>query len=54
MSDVNVKLVSPAGPRTYEERSSPYLLNVEVLESLKQAIKQAKEASSMDAKGDHK
>lgn len=54
MPDVSVKLVSPGDPKIYEERSSPYLLNVEVLESLKQAIKQAKDASSMDAKGDHK
>jgi hypothetical protein len=52
MSDVNVKLISPADPRTYAEKSSPYLLNVEVLETLKQAIKQAKDANSMDARSD--
>jgi hypothetical protein len=46
MSDVNVKLVSPADPRLYEQRTSSYLLNVEVLEDLKQAIKQAKDTKS--------
>jgi len=31
MSDLNVKLVSPADPRLYEQKTSSYLLNVEVL-----------------------
>jgi hypothetical protein len=46
MSDLNVKLISPADPRLYEQKTSSYLLNVEVLEDLKQAIKQAKDAIS--------
>lgn len=44
MSDLNIKLVAPADPRLYEQRTSSYLLNQEVLEDLKQAIKQAKDA----------
>jgi hypothetical protein len=54
MADMNIKLVAPLEPKTNVEDRSPYLLNVEVLESLKQAIKQAKSTSSMDAKGDLK
>ncbi len=50
MSDLNIKLVSPADPRLYEQKTSSYLLNVEVLEDLKQAIKEAKDASSTGAK----
>jgi len=50
MSDLNIKLVSPADPRLYEQKTSSYLLNVEMLEDLKQAIKEAKDASSTGAK----
>ena len=46
MSDVNVKLVSPSDPRLYEQKTSSYLLNVEVLEDLKEAIKQAKDVGT--------
>ena len=54
MSNVYVKIVSLADPRTYVEKDSNYLLNIEVLETLKQAIKQAKDASRMEAKNDRK
>ena len=51
MPDVNVKLISPTyHPRTDVEERSSYLLNVEVLEDLKQAIRQAKDANSIDAR----
>jgi hypothetical protein len=46
MSDVNVKVVSPSDPRFRDEETSSYLLNVQVLEELKQAIKQAKDANT--------
>jgi hypothetical protein len=45
MADANVKLVAPADPRIYEQKTSSYLLNMDVLEDLKQAIKQAKDAT---------
>jgi ferredoxin len=44
MSELNIKLVPPADPRLHEQRTSSYLLNVEVLEDLRQAIKEAKES----------
>jgi hypothetical protein len=52
MSDVNVKLV-PADPRLCEQKTSSYLLNVDVLEDLKEAIRQAKDvAASSQSIGD--
>jgi hypothetical protein len=54
MSDVNVKLTAPADPRLYEQQSSSYLLNVEVLENLKQAIRDAKDAGSTDRENTQK
>jgi len=44
MSEFNIKLVPPSDPRLYEQRTPSYLLDVSVLEDLKEAIKTAKAA----------
>jgi hypothetical protein len=46
MSDLNIKIVCSPDAKPDEQKSSSYLLNVKVLDDLKQAIKQAKDASS--------
>lgn len=49
MSDVNIKLISWGDSRFYEQETSSYLLNVKVLDDLKEAIRQAKNASAATA-----
>ena len=48
MTDVNVKLVASSDPRHHEQTTSSYLLNVDVLEDLKEAIKQAKDSNGQN------
>jgi len=46
MSDLHVKLVTPPDSRLYEQKTSSYLLDVSVLEDLKEAIRNAKSTNS--------
>lgn len=48
MTDVTIKLVAPTDPRYHEQTTSSYLLNVDVLEDLREAIKQAKDSSAQN------
>jgi hypothetical protein len=55
MPDVNVKLVSQQEvPQAQEHRASSYLLNVEVLDNLKHAIREARGTQSSDAEANQK
>jgi hypothetical protein len=45
MPDVNIKLISPVDTINYAEKRKTYLLDVKVLENLKQAIKQARDVN---------
>jgi len=54
MSDTNVKLVSPGEPKLHEQKPSSYLLNVDILDDLKQSIQEAKNAKSLAAKAGQK
>jgi hypothetical protein len=54
MSDINIKLVSQGEPKLHEQKPSSYLLNVDVLNDLKNTIQEAKNAKSLAAKAGHK
>lgn len=49
MTDVNVKLISSADPRHYEQETSSYLLDTKVVEDLKEAVKNAKDSTPVAA-----
>lgn len=53
MSDKNVKLTLEGGDKAQESTSS-YLLNVEVLDELKHAIRQAREGKPSTGKNKQK
>jgi hypothetical protein len=54
MSEKTVKLTLQAGTKQQESTSPSYLLNVEVLNELKHAIRQAKEAKPSTSKSKQK
>ncbi len=54
MTDVTIKLLAPTDPRYHEQTTSSYLLNVEVLEELREAIKQAKDSNAQNVEQGNK
>jgi hypothetical protein len=54
MSDVKIDFFALGKTETQEDKSPSYLLNVDVLDDLKHAIREAKESKSSSAKIEQK